>query len=135
MNNTYQTIKVIHRAFEDLNEVATVAKVTVYRNADLEANVDFAWRVTQNIEGSWSKGEYLENGDLNEDFSEWVETIAPLEIGDNGKVWGHRSSSQGDVYVLDTGEAYVVGRNKLEQVNLDEILKLDGRASIKHLFN
>ena len=88
-----------------------------------------------NIEGSWSKGEYLENGDLNEDFSEWVETIAPLEIGDNGKVWGHRSSSQGDVYVLDTGEAYVVGRNKLEQVNLDEILKLDGRASIKHLFN
>ena len=50
---------------------------------------------------------------------------------------GHRSSSIGDVYVFESGEAYVVnGReNRLELVDLDAILKLDGRASIEHLFN
>jgi hypothetical protein len=137
LDKKYQTIDVIHRAFEDLDEIATVAQVTVHRGADLEDNINFAWRVTQNIEGSWSRDKYMPSGELNEDYNPWVKTIKPLKVDEDGKEWGHRSSSIGDVYVLDTGEAYVVNgrKNRLELVNLDEILKLDGRSVIKHLFN
>jgi hypothetical protein len=129
-------ISVYHRAFEDVAEIKKVAEVSVNKNADLESNVDFAWRVTQNIEGSWSKGRYFSNGEANEDYSPYVKVVAPLELGSDGKEWGHRSSSIGDVYVLE-GKAYVVNdrENTLALVDLDEILKLDGRASIKHLFN
>ena len=79
----------------------------------------------------------MPSGELNDDYNPWVKTIKPLKVDEDGKEWGHRSSSIGDVYVLDTGEAYVVNgrKNRLELVNLDEILKLDGRSVIKHLFN
>ena len=137
LNPKFQKISVIHRAFEDLDEIATVAEVTVNRGADLEENVNFAWRVTQNIEGSWSRDKYMPSGELNDDYSPHVKTIAPLKVDADGKAWGHRSSSIGDVYVLDTGEAYVVNgrKNRLELVDLAEILKLDGRSVIRHLFN
>ena len=130
-------ISVYHRAFEDVAEIKKVAEVSVNKNADLESNVDFAWRVTQNIEGSWSKGQYFSNGEVNEDYSPYIKVVAPLEIGSDGKEWGHRSSSIGDVYVLESGEAYVVNgrKNQLELVDLDEVLKLDGRSVISHLFN
>jgi len=130
-------ISVYHRAFEDVNEIKKVAEVEINKDADLEANVNWAWRVTQNIEGSWSKGRYFNNGEVNEDYSPYVKVVAPLEETADGKSMGHRSSAIGDVYVFESGEAYVVnGReNRLELVDLDAILKLDGRASIEHLFN
>ena len=59
MDKKFQIIKVIHRAFEDLDEVAEVAEVTVYRDANLHSNINFAWRVTQNFEGSWSRDKYM----------------------------------------------------------------------------
>ena len=130
-------ISVIHRAYEEFDEIEKVAEVKVYRNANLEENISFANRVTQNIEGSWSKGQYFSNGEENEDYSPYIKVVAPLEIGSDGKEWGHRSSSIGDVYVLESGEAYVVNgrKNQLELVDLDEVLKLDGRSVISHLFN
>ena len=129
-------ISIYHRAFEDLDEIQKVAEVSVNKNADLESNIDFAYRVTQNIEGSWSKGRYFSNNKVNEDYSPYVKTIAPLHTDKDGKEWGLRSTSIGDVYVLE-GKAYVVnGReNRLELVDLEEILKLDGRSVIRHLFN
>ena len=130
-------ISVYHRAFEDLGEIKKVAEVSVNKNADLEANVNFAWRVTQNIEGSWSRDKYMPNGDLNSDYNPWINVVKPLKVDANDKEWGHRSSSIGDVYVLESGEAYVVNgrKNQLELVDLDEVLKLDGRSVISHLFN
>ena len=130
-------ISIYHRAFEDLDEIQKVAEVSVNKDADLEANIDFAYHVTQNLEGSWSKGRYFSNGKVNEDYSPYVKTIAPLYTDKDGKEWGLRSTSIGDVYVLESGEAYVVnGReNRLELVDLEEILKLDGRSVIRHLFN
>ena len=129
-------ISVYHRAFEDVAEIKKVAEVSVNKNADLEANIDFAYHVTQNLEGSWSKGRYFSNGQVNEDYSPYVKTIAPLYTDKDGKEWGLRSTSMGDVYVLESGEAYVVNgrKNRLELVDLEEILKLDGRSVIRHLF-
>ena len=137
LNNEFMKISVIHRAYEEFDEIEKVAEVKVYRNANLEENISFANRVTQNIEGSWSKGQYFSNGEENEDYSPYIKVVAPLEIGSDGKEWGHRSSSIGDVYVLESGEAYVVNgrKNQLELVDLDEVLKLDGRSVISHLFN
>ena len=129
-------ISIYHRAFEDLDEIQKVAEVSVNKGADLEANIDFAYRLTQNLEGSWSKGRYFSNGQVNEDYSPYVKTIAPLYTDKDGKEWGLRSTSMGDVYVLESGEAYVVNgrKNRLELVDLEEILKLDGRSVIRHLF-
>ena len=129
-------ISIYHSAFEDLDEIQKVAEVSVNKGADLEANIDFAYHVTQNLEGSWSKGRYFSNGQVNEDYSPYVKTIAPLYTDKDGKEWGLRSTSMGDVYVLESGEAYVVNgrKNRLELVDLEEILKLDGRSVIRHLF-
>ena len=120
-------ISVYHRAFEDLGEIKKVAEVSVNKNADLEANVNFAWRVTQNIEGSWSRDKYMPNGDLNSDYNPWINVVKPLKVDANDKEWGHRSTSEGDVFVLDSGEAYIYARRGLHQIDLDKVLKLDSR--------
>ena len=137
LNNEFMKISVIHRAYEEFDEIEKVAEVKVYRNANLEENISFANRVTQNIEGSWSRDKYMPNGDLNSDYNPWINVVKPLKVDANDKEWGHRSSSIGDVYVLESGEAYVVNgrKNQLELVDLDEVLKLDGRSVISHLFN
>ena len=127
MDKKFQIIKVIHRAFEDLGEHEEVAEVTVYRDANLHSNINFAWRVTQNFEGSWSRDKYMPNGDLNDDYNPWVKTIKPLIVDEDDKEWGHRSTSQGDVFVLDTGEAYTFARRGLHKIDLDKILKLNSR--------
>ena len=49
MDKKFQTIKIIHRAYEALGEHEEVAEVTVYRGADLHRNINFAYRVTQNL--------------------------------------------------------------------------------------
>ena len=64
LNNKFMKIAIIHRAFEDHDEVEKVAEVKVYIGADLNENISFANRVTQNIEGSWSRDKYMTNGDL-----------------------------------------------------------------------
>ena len=127
MDKKFQIIKVIHRAYEDLGEHEEVAEVTVYRGADLNRNINFAYRVTQNLEGSWSRGKYMADGELNEDYNPWVKSIKPLKVDEDGKEWGHRSTSGGDVFVLDTGEAYTFARHGLHRIHLDKILKLDSR--------
>jgi len=130
LNNKFMKIAIIHRAFEDHDEVEKVAEVKVYRGADLNENISFANRVTQNIEGSWSRDKYMTNGDLNEDYNPWINVIKPLKVDANDKQWGHRSTSEGDVFLLDTGEAYIYAKRGLHQVDLDKLLKIDSRTYI-----
>ena len=87
-------IQVFHKAFEDT--ATHVATVTAPSTDVMEA-LEYAYRWTNNVMGSWSiqkemLGEDFANGDLNTN----VTVEAPLHVGDDGKEWGHRSTSVGD---------------------------------------
>ena len=97
---------VIHTAFEDTPR--TVAFVEVGERTGTDA-LEYAYRRTQNIEGSWSKGPVIEwegaehdNGDYSEDIT----VMAPLHVSE-GKTYGLRSTSVGDHIVFGTVK-YVV---------------------------
>jgi hypothetical protein len=97
---------VIHGAFEDTPR--TVAMVEVGTRTGSDA-LEYAYRRTQNIEGSWSKGPVIEwegQEHDNGDYSEDITVMAPLETVD-GKTYGLRSTSVGDHIVFGTVK-YVV---------------------------
>ena len=107
-------IQVFHKAFEDT--ATHVATVTAPSTDVMEA-LEYAYRWTNNVMGSWSiqkemLGEDFANGDLNTN----VTVEAPLHVGDDGKEWGHRSTSVGDYMVVDGTEYSVAsfGFNKKE---------------------
>ena len=132
-NATVSSIKVIHRAFEDLDEVESVATIRYDADLDVEGNLEMAYRLTNNIEGSWSKGEFFDDGRKNSDYSDAITFTGEMFVRDNGKVMGARSTSCGDLLLIGD-VCYVVADWGFEIVDFDEISKLDGRAVIKHLF-
>ena len=68
-----------------------VAKVEVPDSMTVEAAMNYAFRWTNNIDGSWSQGEFLNFCD-NPDFNENVTRLCPLpEYG--GRKYGVRSTS------------------------------------------
>ena len=88
-------IKVIHRAFEDTPYTAAVVDCPT---DNINEALEYAYRWTNNIDGSWSM---KIGADANDD----VEVIAPL-IQHNGKAYGLRSTSVGDVMIVDDGEGF-----------------------------
>ena len=93
-------ITVIHKAFEDT--AYTAAEVDVADMKGTEA-LEYAYRVTQNIEGSWSKGPAIEwEGEIhnNPDYNPNIRVIQPLHEK-NGKTYGLRSTSVGDEMIMD----------------------------------
>ena len=66
---------------------------------DLFQATEYAYRYTNNVDGSWSMK-------IGEDANDDVEVIAPL-IQHNGKAYGLRSTSVGDVMIVDDGEGFV----------------------------
>ena len=98
-----------------------VATVDAPAHLELWQALEYAWRWTNNVEGSWSIKERLLDGRDNGDFNEHVEVIAPLHVDENGKRWGHRSSMMGDIFVAD-GKRYVVATFGFEEVT-SEIAK------------
>ena len=93
---------VIHTAFEDTPR--TVAFVEVGTRTGSDA-LEYAYRRTQNIEGSWSKGPTIEwEGEThdNGDYSEDITVMAPLTRTPEGKEYGLRSTSVGDHIVFGT---------------------------------
>lgn len=92
---------VIHRAFEDSPQV--MAEVTVDCEKETTA-AEAAYQKTQNMHGSWSKGEILDGGMINEDYDPCIEVLKPLHVTALGQPLGHRSSSVGDVMVVFNGE-------------------------------
>lgn len=68
--------------------------------------LEYAYRWTQNIEGSWSREPVVEGYD-NPDYNPAVEVVKPLRAWTDGKVMGHRSSMMYDRMVVD-GATYEV---------------------------
>ena len=92
---------VIHGAFEDTPR--TVAMVECGERTGSDA-LEYAYRRTQNIEGSWSKGPTIEwegQEHDNGDYSEDITVMQPLHVKD-GVEYGHRSTSVGDHILFGT---------------------------------
>lgn len=101
-------VAVIHSAFEETSN--TVAFVNVGEREGTDA-LEYAYRVTQNIEGSWSKGETFEfKGETfeNKDYNEDITVMAPLEVID-GVEYGLRSTSMHDQILFGTKKYKVAG--------------------------
>ena len=65
-----------------------VAEVEVPDTADIDAALEFAYRYTNNIDGSWSMK-------IGADANDAVTVLAPLPVY-NGKTYGLRSTSMFD---------------------------------------
>jgi hypothetical protein len=70
---------------------------------DLADALEAAYHASNNIHGSWSRGPSFPDGEVNGDYSPAIERIAPLPVLD-GKVYGLRSSSVGDLFQI--GDAF-----------------------------
>jgi hypothetical protein len=92
---------VIHGAFEDTPR--TVAFVEVGERTGSDA-LEYAYRLTQNVDGSWSKGPVIEwegQEHDNGDYSEDITVMQPLHVSE-GKTYGLRSTSVGDHILFGT---------------------------------
>ena len=63
------------------------------------SSLEEAFRLTQNIDGSWSRDKFFEDGEENRDFDNRVD--------DNGKIFGLRSTMMFDEMELND-KTYVV---------------------------
>ena len=116
-------VTVIHAAFEETP--VTVAEVNLPWEVISEANtvnqvLEYAYRWTNNVQGSWSMktefGDFKNNGDYNED----VEVMVDLPVSRNtAQVMGLRSTSMGDFMVFD-GIKYKVGMAGFKKVEIKE---------------
>jgi len=118
-------INVYHKDMaNEANKVMTKVAVVNFNGDNVNAALDYAYRWTNNIEGSWSRkvevltesvtaspGEVV-NHDLNDD----VEVQVPLhEV--NGEVYGLRSTSMFDeLEVVETGARFRVAMVGFEKV-------------------
>jgi len=83
-------VTVVHTAFEDAPRI--VAEVEA-PHAKVEEALEYAYRWTNNVMGSWSRDDLEDNGDYNPN----VTRVAPLH--EDGM--GLRSTSTGDMMHVD----------------------------------
>ena len=90
-------VMVVHKAFEDTPR--NVARVKIpseiiniwNRERSIEEALNYAYRWTNNIDGSWSRNDISNNGDSNPN-------VTPTFFHPDGK--GIRSTSRGDEMIL-----------------------------------
>lgn len=102
-------IQVYHRDFET-NTETLVAEV-------MTNNLETAYHMTQNLNGSWSKTRLMFVEDRlvkNPDFHPEVQVMAPLHVR-NGREYGLRSTSVNDTMVKD-GKKYRVAMVGFKEV-------------------
>ena len=103
-------VSVIHAAFGDTPHV--VAFVDVPDGTDDTNAMDYAYRWTNNVMGSWSRKEkFFEDGSENGDYNENVTVMAPLHKGGMGL----RSTSMGDQMLVGT-KKYEVAMFGFEEI-------------------
>ena len=106
---TKSIVKVFHlspaRYFAGI-ERTHVANVKIDSQYETDTALEYAYRFTQNIEGSWSQGPIFEDGTANTDYREFIEVVSPLK-SHNGEIYGHRSSMTGDEFEFN-GDVYRV---------------------------
>jgi hypothetical protein len=120
--NKMETIEVKHTAFRGTGE--TVALVEVDENLSLPEKLQYAFRWTNSIEGSWSvkvksikhEGKDYPNGDYNEN----VTVVTPLYKDEDGQEYGHRSTSVGDQLVIND-QVYVVASFGFENLKGERV--------------
>ncbi len=101
----------VYHSDRELEIHVHVANVTVPDSiTDVWAALEYAWRWTNNVDGSWSMK--LE-GDANPN----VEVVAPLPVH-NGKTWGLRSSMSYDLFVVDNTYTFRVASIGFVAVNM-----------------
>lgn len=108
-------IVVLHTDRET-NKQEAVAAVT-FEGTDINAGLEYAYRWTNNLDGSWSQGEEISYDGLlyeNPDFNPNVKVLAPLP-NHLGRTYGIRSSSVGDIMIVD-GETYKVASFGFDKV-------------------
>ena len=108
-------VAVIHAAFGDTPH--TVALVDVPELPSLSETLEYAYRWTNNVMGSWSiKEEVFEDGTTNGDFNPNVTVMAPLHEGGMGL----RSTSMGD-QMLVGNKKYVVAMMGFETLEGEKV--------------
>lgn len=91
------------------NEYAdTTSGYTKVATVDVD-NIDDAFRLTQNLEGSWSMPETFEDGEINKDYDSRIVLWQELETDEDGNTWGLRSTSSGDI-MFDGVDYYLFPR-------------------------
>ena len=68
-------------------------------DSSVEDALEYAFRRTQNIYGSWSMKLGLDGNDI-------VTVLSPFRQDDKGKQWGHRSSMMQDRFQIVGGALY-----------------------------
>lgn len=71
-----------------------VAKVNVWHTEDVNEALEYAFRYTNNIDGSWSMK-------IGEDANEDVTVLTPLHVMEDGRTLGLRSTSMFDRMTLN----------------------------------
>lgn len=99
-------VAVIHTAFEDVPQ--TVAFVEVGERTGDDA-LEYAFRWTNNVMGSWSIKEQYLGDEVNGDYNDDVTVMAPLHKDADGREWGLRSTSVGDQMLMGTTKYRVAG--------------------------
>jgi len=111
-------VEVIHAAFEDAPR--TVALVQVPAEMTDTQALEFAFKKTNNIMGSWSQGKTFEVGDktfINEDWCGSVKVMAELPVSKRtGQTMGLRSTSMGDQMLIGNK------KYKVDMVGFKEIV-------------
>lgn len=97
----------IHYPDRNTGELVHMANVSVTHTNSVNAALEYAYVSTQNIHGSWSRGEFYEDGVRNLDYCSDVEVLVDLEEH-NGELYGHRSSMMGDIFIINDQEVYEV---------------------------
>ena len=106
-------VTVVHTAFEDAPRI--VAEVEA-PHAKVEEALEYAYRWTNNVMGSWSiKREMISEDYANGDLNDAGTVKAPLHVDDKGNEWGHRSTSVGDMMHVD-GRSFEVARMGFQEL-------------------
>ena len=110
-----EKVSVIHSAFGDTPHV--VAFVDVDESLPLINKLEYAYRWTNNVMGSWSiKKEFFDDGEPNGDFNPNVKVMAPLHEGGMGL----RSTSVGDQMLIGN-KKYGVARMGFETLEGEKV--------------
>ena len=83
-------VTVVHTAFEDAPRIVATVEAP---HAKVDEALEYAYRWTNNVMGSWSRDDLEDNGDYNPN----VTRVAPLH--EDGM--GLRSTSMGDMMHVD----------------------------------
>ena len=86
-----------------------VAEVNVWHTEDVDAALEYAYRYTNNVDGSWSMK-------IGSDANDDVTVLASLPVA-NGRTYGLRSTSMFDRLVLN-GKTYKVDMMGFKEVEM-----------------